>query len=200
MLMTDGSRGDIAALRRALEPMAGCEASWWVAGGWAIDLFLGHVTRPHHDVDLAILRRDQAEVQRHLASWTLRWVEPRSGGRFHPWQPGQLLALPVHEIHGTHDDGSRIELLLNEASGETWHFRRDQRIRRALAMVGLATAEGLPFLAPEVVLLYKAQAFREADEADFAAVRDAMTDEQRVWFTDALRTLYGNHPWLTTLA
>ena len=43
-------------LRRALAPMNTCQTAWWVAGGWALDLFLGRMTRPHHDVDVAILR------------------------------------------------------------------------------------------------------------------------------------------------
>jgi hypothetical protein len=32
---------------------------WWVAGGWAIDLAIGQVTRPHDDVDVVLLERDE---------------------------------------------------------------------------------------------------------------------------------------------
>jgi Aminoglycoside-2''-adenylyltransferase len=31
---------------------------WWIAGGWAIDLFLGRQTRRHEDIDVLILRQD----------------------------------------------------------------------------------------------------------------------------------------------
>ena len=27
---------------------------WWIAGGWAIDLYLGRQTRPHEDIDVLI--------------------------------------------------------------------------------------------------------------------------------------------------
>ena len=117
-------------------------APWWVAGGWAIDLFLGRVTRSHQDVDIAILRRDQMAVQQHLAGWSLQWVDPRSGGQFRRWQPGEHLAWPVHEFHGTRTDGATIELLLNEAVDQVWHFRRDRRIKRPLSRVGLTAAGG----------------------------------------------------------
>jgi hypothetical protein len=192
-------QADLDHLQRASAPLAGCPAPWWVAGGWAIDLFLGWRTRPHHDVDVAILRRDQITVQHHLTDWRLRWVEPRSGGRFHPWRCDEWLALPVHEIHGTHRDGQTIELLLNDAKGETWHFRRDQRIQRPLHLVGRSSAEGIPYLAPEVVLLYKAQELRATDAADFAVGRDALDGEQRAWLAQALRLTAADHPWLTTL-
>src|SRR3954467_9622826 len=35
---------------------------WWIAGGWAIDLFLDRETRPHADLDVGVLRRDVGEV------------------------------------------------------------------------------------------------------------------------------------------
>ena len=34
-------------------------APWFIAGGWAIDLFLGRKTREHADVDFALSRLDQ---------------------------------------------------------------------------------------------------------------------------------------------
>lgn len=35
--------------------LPGMGAPWWVAGGWAIDLFIGAQTRPHGDLDVAML-------------------------------------------------------------------------------------------------------------------------------------------------
>jgi hypothetical protein len=43
---------------------------WWVAGGQAIDLFVGSSTRRHQDVDVALLRPDQLTVQAYLDGWT----------------------------------------------------------------------------------------------------------------------------------
>ena len=43
------------------ELMRGFDGPWYVAGGWAIDLFLGRSTRAHSDVDIAILRRDRQD-------------------------------------------------------------------------------------------------------------------------------------------
>ncbi|HEV2736058.1 MAG TPA: hypothetical protein VGV85_14520, partial [Longimicrobiaceae bacterium] len=45
--------------------MRGFGAPWCVAGGWALDLFLGRATRPHADVDLALFRDDQARLREH---------------------------------------------------------------------------------------------------------------------------------------
>jgi hypothetical protein len=44
---------------------------WWVSGGWAIDLFIGRVTRDHCDVEVGTFLPDQDEVRRHLDGWEL---------------------------------------------------------------------------------------------------------------------------------
>ena len=179
--------------------MAGLTVPWWAAGGWALDLFLEEVTRPHADVDLAVLRRDQAAVQRHLARWTLRWVESRSGGKFHPWDDGEWLELPVPEIHGDNAAGETIEILLNEAHGDRWHFRRDSRIHRPLRLVGHPSRLGIPYLAPEIVLLYKAEHPRSSDEDDFARVIAYLSAAQCSWLAQAIAAGAGDHPWLRAL-
>ena len=46
----------VDALAALLAPV---DAPWWIAGGQAIDLWLGRQTRPHLDLDVQVLRRDQ---------------------------------------------------------------------------------------------------------------------------------------------
>ncbi len=47
----------VATLMRDFKP------NWFIAGGWAIDLFLGKVTRPHQDIEIAIFRKDQLALR-----------------------------------------------------------------------------------------------------------------------------------------
>src|ERR1700742_1879050 len=49
----------------------GLEVPWWIAGGWALDLYLGRQSRPHKDLDVGVLRRDIAAVQARLNSWEM---------------------------------------------------------------------------------------------------------------------------------
>ena len=39
---------------------------WWVSGGWAIDLAVGHQSREHADLDILVLRRDHRQVRARL--------------------------------------------------------------------------------------------------------------------------------------
>ena len=62
----------------AADLMAGLAVPWWIAGGWAIEAFTG-VARHHEDIDLSVLRRDEAVVRAHLAPHFHLWSASPSG-------------------------------------------------------------------------------------------------------------------------
>lgn len=180
-----------AEVRRTAEIMRGFPRPWFVAGGWAVDLFLRRVTRKHEDVEVAIFREDQGEITRHLAGWS--FVKIVHGAR-EPWR-GEPLEPSVHELHGVGPDGP-LEILVDEASGDLWRFRRNPVVTRPRAAIGLRSSEGMPFLAPEIVLLYKAKEPRPRDEQDFAATMPVLAAEPRSWLRSALAVCHPGHPWI----
>jgi hypothetical protein len=58
---------------------------------------------------------------------------------------------------------------------------------------------GIPILAPEIQLLFKAKQTREKDQADFDRVMPRLRIDQRAWLMDALRRYHAGHPWLSAL-
>ena len=40
---------------------------YWLFGGWAVDFWLGEITRPHEDIDIIIWREDAPAVREALA-------------------------------------------------------------------------------------------------------------------------------------
>jgi hypothetical protein len=168
---------------------------WFIAGGWALDLFLGEETRPHKDIEVAVLRGNQLQLRRYLWGWTFKVIVPATGGHSEPWHDEQWLDSPMHEIHGTSSDGAALEILLNEHAGSEWVFRRDHRVRAPLSHMGSVTPGGIPYLAPEIVLLYKAAARRAVDEVDFRSTLPALGSRQRAWLLSALEVAYPDSPW-----
>jgi len=108
---TWGELSSVAAL------LADFDHPWGFAGGWAVDLFLDHATRSHKDVDIAILRRDQLDLQSLLLKhgWDLRFAHD---DRLVPWHSSETLALPIQCIWCTNAEFTPdfLEVLLNEAS------------------------------------------------------------------------------------
>jgi hypothetical protein len=147
-----------------------------------------------------MLRHDQLAVQQALRGW--QWQAADPPGSLRTWQPGEQLPVGVHDIWCRPDPSKpwRIQVILDESSGDDWVSRRDGRIRRPITSIGLVTARGIPYLAPEIQLFYKAKNGRGKDETDFAAALPVLTEPQRRWLSDALSLVYGRaHPWRARL-
>lgn len=186
-------------VRKVAAILEGFRRPWWFAGGWAIDLLVERETRAHEDVEVAILRGDQKDLRDHLRGWHFERVT-RGTRETRPWHEGDWIGPPDHEIHGrSPEDPLELEILLNEGEGATWRFRRDLAIARPLALTGMRTADGVPFLAPEIVLLYKAKDPRERDLHDFRVARGVLDEDRRRWLRDVLARVHPGHPWIREL-
>jgi aminoglycoside-2''-adenylyltransferase len=172
---------------------------WWVAGGWAIDLGLGTTTRDHADLDIAILRRSQRAILGRLADWDLHLVT--APGVLEPLSPDEDVPPPLHAVWCRPNPTSEwaFELLLNDSDETSWLFRRDNTVRMPLADIARQSADGVPYLVPEIVLLYKAKNVREHDVQDFEAALPSVDTRQRAWLREALEVVHPGHPWLERL-
>jgi len=132
--------------------LAGAPFPWWIAGGHAIERFVGRPFRPHADIDILVLRRDHLELRRWFAVWDFWAADPP--GRLRPWPVGETLAQPVHDVwcRQTPDTPWGFQIMIDESEGEDWLSRRLPDIRRAIADIGASDASGLPLLAPEIQL------------------------------------------------
>lgn len=179
-------------------------APWWISGGWAIDLFLGRQTREHDDIDVQVLRRDQHGVRALLDTWDVQAALPPPRDEawpFRTWRRGEVLDPAIHDIwcRPTTTQPWALQLMLADTREDWWLFRRTPAIARPLTAIGGASAEGIPYLAPEIQLLYKAKAPRPKDEADFAEALPALNQERRRWLKTALTMVHPHHSWLDLL-
>jgi hypothetical protein len=174
--------------------MIGFSRPWCIAGGWALDLWLGRVTRPHQDVDIALLREDQIAIKDHFHNWKFYLVDTQ--GKLRLWKDRQMHMLPTHEIHARGPEGEAIEFLLNESNGIDWLFRRDTRITLPMRSWMRFGAERIPVLAPEIVLLYKSKKPSPKDELDFRSAMELLDPDAKAWLIRALQGIDSAHPWL----
>ncbi len=178
--------------------LSGIDEPWYVAGGWAIELFLGEERRAHDDLEIGI-PRDRFDAMAS-AFPELDWFVAGDG---------RVWPLPEHrdrfdEHHQTWGRDRlagrwRIDMMREPHAGDVWIARRDARIRMPYAQLIRRTPEGIPYCVPEVALFFKAKATRPKDEADFAAVLPWLSLESRRWLRDALERVHPRHHWLTIL-
>jgi len=182
-------------LRAAKELFAAYPARYWIAGGWAVDLMVGRQRREHADVNVLILANDLPVFAR---TFTGILVKDHQTGVQQPWAPADEVEPGRHTF--TVPAAPCVEVMLALTDGDDWVFHRGRRSRRALDDITHASADGLPFLGPEVVLMFKARHRRDKDDQDFRDLAPLLTDEQRQWLIPRLSHPDADeHPWMPIL-
>lgn len=171
---------------------------WWLAGGHALEAHFETSWRDHEDIDVGIARADAPQLFDLLSGWEIQLA---SDGALLPWDgrsldessdaAGNLWCRPSPEAPWA------LDVLLGEGDNTEWIYRRDQTVRRRWSETVLRTASDVPYLAPEIQLLFKSKDIRAKDQADAVASIPQLTTAQRGWLAEHLSA---DHPWQTLVA
>ncbi|ART74873.1 hypothetical protein B4U37_01885 [Sutcliffiella horikoshii] len=172
---------------------------WWIAGGWALDIYLQKVTRAHEDIDIVILRPDHLILQRHLGRDWEMFIAFK--GHLIPWNKNQLLDSHYDNIWVKKKDESTwaFQVMLLDIEEKNWIYKRNNTIRKSLEDIGLVSLSGIPFLKPEIQLLYKggSSVIREKDFIDLGNILPKLNVSNRDWLKKSLKIQYPHgHKWI----
>jgi hypothetical protein len=170
---------------------------WWISGGFALDLHVGRSWRDHDDIDVGVVRGDLGLVGQLLSSWFLYVA---AAGNLRPWR-GEPLDAARHQnnvwCRRTADGPWILDLTINDGSDDRWIYRRDRSVEVPWDLAVLRTGGGVPYLAPELQLLFKSTHPRRKDDLDAAEVIPNLDPRQRAWLAELLDPA---HPWQRQLA
>jgi hypothetical protein len=177
-----------------LDLMAGSDVTWWLSGGEALDVFVGHPTRAHGDIDISVRRSDLAAFRRFVGGRLE--LQVALDGRLHGM--GDEAIGP--EVHGlwareTTTGPWRLQVNLEPIVGDEWIYRRERSVRLATEHLIRRRDDGLPYVAPAVQLLWKAKDTRPQDEHDFATVAPLLDAAERAWLADAIARCHPASTW-----
>lgn len=195
---------------KIVDVMSGFPAPWALGGGWAVDAWIGEVTREHGDVDVIVFADDHRALFEQLTGWQLVHHQnlPDDGNEL--WQ-GQRIHPPDH-LHGRLDrgepvpeggalwatEGWHLDVQFNQRRGHEWVLSTEPLVTLPVDQCTRPTALRAPTIVPQVLVLYKAMDMRRRDKLDFSRLLPHLNAHQREWVRDAL-TLIG-HPWLSQLS
>jgi hypothetical protein len=177
---------------------AGVRTRWWIAGGWAIDLFLQQQTRTHLDLDVGVLRRDVTGILPALKTWE---IFEAKNGTLTRLATGAVPSCTVNSLWCRQSSNGpwTMELMLDDSDGENWVYRREQGVRRNLNDVVRAGADGILYLVPEIQLLYKSKTVRSKDDADFQMAMPRLCVEARRWLRQSILRTSPSHYWINQI-
>jgi hypothetical protein len=205
-------------LVRVAAIMSGFPSDWFLCGGWAVDAWLGRLTREHGDLDITIFGDAALTLREHLAGWQLiAHDEGADGGGAGDEWTGRPLNLPAHfhcrepELRGplpedgvcTTEAGWWLEIGVNPREHGEWVLREEPRVTVPLDHCFAKSPWGVPTALPEILLFFKGTAYegtrhylRQRDHVDFERLFPHLTREQRSWLGDAISAVDPDHPWL----
>jgi hypothetical protein len=177
----------------AARRLAGVDVPWCVIAGWSLDLFRGRQTRDHEDLEIAVPAHGFPAVRQALPEFDVFAIVEG-----HAEPIGETSLAESHQTWVRDlDSGSwRLDVIREPWEGDTWVCRRDPRLRRPGSDVIAHTPGGIPYVQPEIALLFKAKHTREKDQADFDGALPLLGPEAREWLVEALELVHPGHPWI----
>lgn len=186
-------RWDPISLPEVVALFAAAPFRWWVSGGHALELHTERSWRDHEDVDVGVVRIDLAAVFDWLSTWELAVA---ATGRLTPWQ-GEALAAELAQnnvwVRRPGTDAWAFDLTIGDGTGNRWIYRRDPALALPWDVAVLRSGTGIPYLAPELQLLFKSRFPRRAkDDEDALEVIPLLGEAQRTLLRSRLPE---DHPW-----
>lgn len=198
-----------------------------ICGGGAIDLFAGYETRSHKDLDVSVFWDDRNNIIQYMLD--MNWVVFEACGRgilyrivstdnqkkvkrnifclksmdtkwclsITPIENNLYMATDTDFVQTALD---YIEFLFNTTKDNLFLYARNHEITLETSKAVL-WSNGIPYLAPELVLLYKSVALNNSNyQLDFDVVLPLMDTTQIQWLSNALCMSFPDgHEWLDRL-
>ena len=209
-------------LARVAELMSTFPSDWCLCGGWAVDAWLGRITREHGDLDINVFEESEATLFKHFAGWQM---VPHDGALAdsdtnEQWT-GRKLVIPAHlHCRGPEDSGNipqtgalladqgwNLEIVVNARTDAGWTLYDEPHIALPWSRAVAESPWGMPTAVPEVLLFFKGTAYagtrhylRQRDHVDFERMLPTLTPAQHTWLQDAISKVDGDHPWLGVLS
>jgi hypothetical protein len=191
-------------------------------GGHALDIHLGYITRLHGDIDISAFWEERNKIVLFMQShgWTV--YEAMDNGIIHlitdlsnqymtktnifcvrnecSFFHTELIENDKYKCEIDHVEQKKldfIEFLFNNYVENEFIYARNNLIRLELNKAILCKND-FPYLAPELVLLYKStDLLRKDNEQDFNTIISKMGYDNKIWLKNALITVFPNgHEWI----
>ena len=196
-----------------------------ICGGYAIDLFIGKKTRSHKDIDVAVYTKDRDKIIKFMLNNNWSVFEPCGTDFLHKINAindqkrikSNIWCIKENNQHYKFTEKRNgmfsiefdnfeqnkldyIEFLFNKCCNDYFYYSRNNDIKIKLDSC-IMKSNNIPFLAPELVLLYKSTASDETEYTlDFNNSIKKMNINQLMWLKNSLKIMFPNgHIWLNDL-
>lgn len=202
--------------------MTQTKLNWFLIGGWALDLFVGKKLREHKDIEISIWRDEAHLLFEYFKTNSVELVTGNSRYQYIKSTSeidnrGHLIIRDIQQSNVK----INLEIFITDRRDNLWIFRKQSSLRFSIEEVIFEYAQGVKYLAPHFILLYKAWFFPhleviikdlpiteknyilkcwETDCHDFQKIWPLLNLNQKKVLQHLLQTHTPGIPWLKTMA
>lgn len=178
--------------------LSGISRPWCIVGSWALGLWHGYQTRDHDDLEFSILRDDLGAFRQQLKG--MEFYAAGSGVvEYLPADDDPSAAISQIWCRDVEERCWRVDMMIEPGTPANWAYKRDPSIVRPRAEMVDTTSDGVPYLRPAAILLFKAKHRRIKDESDFETALPKLETSERRWLKTCLETTHPGHEWARML-
>ncbi len=117
-----------------------------------------------------------------------------------PWVQGEFLVDTTDVWVSKYQDSPwAFQVMLVDTVENKWIYRREKSIKKPLIEIIVRTNDGIPYLRPEIQLLYKggSSKVREKDLFDLQTMLPILSTHEKEWLILSLQQQFSEgHPWI----
>ena len=168
---------------------------WILAGGLALELFVGENYRKHSDIDILIKREHQNDL---LDYFEKSRIFISQNGNLLPFDENIFYKFPIQDVWILKEDFSAwcLQIMLYDIEDGFWIYKRNKNIKLKHDFLFMEK-DGIKLIKPEIQLLYKSKSIRPKDEEDFQTVSKNLDANAIKWLNNALTQCYSQHKWIS---
>ncbi|RAI82270.1 hypothetical protein BFS35_000885 [Macrococcoides goetzii] len=178
-MRTDLNNWELLGIASLKQIMCDADFDWYLAGGIALDEFLGRKTRDHEDMDILVNFKYLERILDFFKNY-----------KIYTARNGSLSFSLFNEVHSTDslwiakddEESFIIQILFFEEEAEHWIYKRDDAVRKRVEEIYFVKND-MKIIQPEIQLLYKLDSsdVREKDLYDYQNVFPVLEERQRAW-------------------
>lgn len=184
-MRTDFNNWQLLSIASLKQIMHDADFDWYLAGGIALDEFLGRRTRDHEDMDILVNFKYLECILDYFKNY-----------RIFTARNGSLSLSLFNEINFTDslwiakddEESFIIEILFFEEEAGHWVYKRDNAIWKRIEDIYFVKND-MKIIQPEIQLLYKMNSsnVREKDLYDYHNVYPLLEERQRAWLNQHVK-------------
>lgn len=178
-MRTDFNNWQLLSIASLKQIMHDADYDWYLAGGIALDEFLGRKTRNHEDIDILV---NFKEIECILDFFNSYNVYTARNGSLSLSLRNNIKSTDSLWIAKDDKESFIIEILFFEEEAGHWIYKRDNAVRKKIEDMYFVKND-MKIIQPEIQLFYKmnSSSVREKDLYDYHNVYPVLEERQKEW-------------------